>query len=122
MSMLSRDDRLRRLERALLATGDRYCDALLAVEDSEGREIIRVGGRWDRLARAYDADAAAELVPRVVRLEASQDDAGRGLAAWLESSRRGEPDPLRAIVMLLGGARGSGKTWFISLAIVVIGL
>jgi hypothetical protein len=122
MSVKSRRDRVDELCRRILATGDRYADALLVVEDSEGRELMRVGGRWDRLARCYvDADAA-ELAPRVVQLEASQDEAGAGLAAWLESSRRGVVDPKRAIVMLLGGARGSGKTWFVALAIVLIAL
>jgi hypothetical protein len=55
-------------------------------------------------------------------LKESQAEVGRGFAAWLASSRRNEPDPLRPIVMILGGARGSGKTWFLGLAIVAIGI
>jgi hypothetical protein len=120
MPATSRRERIARLRRKLLSA-DRWVDALLVVQDHEGAELLRVGGRWDRVGRRWDREAQ-DVQPLVIRLKESQQEAGRGLARWFESSRRGVVDPLRAIVLLLGGARGSGKTWFVGLAIVLIGL
>jgi hypothetical protein len=110
-----------RFARGRLTSSKRFVDALLVVEDHEGTELLRVGGRWNRSFNCWVKDAK-DVKPHVIRLKESQQEAGRGLAKWLESSRLGVVDPLRAIVMLLGGARGSGKTWFVGLAIVVIGI
>jgi len=118
MPALSRRERVARLQRQLLSP-ERWIDARLVVEDHTGAELFRVGGAWDCRARAY---VERECAAKTVRLKESQTEAGQGFARWLESSRRGVVDPQRAIVMLLGGARGSGKTWFVGLAIVCIGL
>lgn len=120
MPHLSRAEMIR-FARGRLTSSKRFVDALLVVEDHEGKELLRVGGRWDRTFSRWVKDAP-DVKPHAIRLKESQQEAGRGLAGWLESSRLGEVDAKRAIVMLLGGARGSGKTWFVGLAIVVIGI
>lgn len=97
---------------------DRYVDALLVVVDHAGAEVLRTGGRWDRLAHRY---ASRDCPAHVVRLQESQQEIGRGLARWLDLARRGEKKRPRLIVG--GGNRGSGKTWILGgLLMVVIAL
>jgi hypothetical protein len=120
MPATTRRAKLAELRQGLLDP-ERWLDALLVVEDHEGVELLRVGGRWDGSAGRWSPNADG-VTPKVIRLKESQQAAGRGFAHWLESSRRGEIDPLREIVMILGGARGSGKTWLVGLMIVIIGL
>lgn len=99
-----------------LHSSDRYVDALLVVQAPDGSEIYRVGGRWDRLARAYVAGADARL--QVARLQESQvinkdgsPGVAYGFARWLEAVRRG--DKQRPRLTIAGGNRGSGKTYFL---------
>jgi hypothetical protein len=120
MPATTRRAKLEELRQGLLSP-ERWVDALLVVQDHEGTELLRVGGRWDGGACRWDPNADG-VTPKIIRLEESQQAAGRGLAHWLESSRTGLVDPLRAIIMILGGARGSGKTWFVGLMIVIIGM
>lgn len=107
----------RRDLRRLLHT-DRFVDALLVVEGPDGTELLRVGGRWDNVARRY---VAAEGVrPHVRRLKRSQREAGAAIASWLAAARRRDPEA--PILLMLAGARASGKTWMLGLLFVVIGL
>ncbi len=89
---------------------ERYVDCLLVVQDSTGLEILRSGGRWDRLALRYVP--GTDVVPYIARLQESQDDLGRAFARWLEGARRGDAKLPRVIIA--GGNRGSGKTWFLA--------
>jgi hypothetical protein len=116
MAHKSRADRLARLERLLLSP-ERYVGALLEVRTHDDQVLFRTGGTWDRTARRYVQRTAT---PRIVRLQESQADAGRSIARWLDACRRG--DPQRPVVIMFAGARGSGKTWLLGLALVAIGL
>jgi hypothetical protein len=108
-----------RKELRRLHSTDRYVDALLVVESHVGEELFRVGGRWDNLARRY---VAGDCKPLVIKLKESQLEVARAFSRWLTSSRHGAVDALRIILLILAGARGSGKTWFVGLMIVAIGL
>lgn len=88
---------------------DRYVDALLVVRDHAGAEVFRAGGRWDRRMRAYTGEPCQ---PLEVRLQESQQDIARAAARWFEAVDRGNTQ--RARVIIAGGERGSGKTWFLA--------
>jgi hypothetical protein len=107
MPATSRRERIARLQRALISS-ERYVAALLVVESHDGEELIRVGGCWDRELRKF-VDRPVE--PRRVRLEESQIELGRALARWLQLCREGKRRPR---VLMGGGNRGSGKTWFLA--------
>lgn len=116
MPATSRRARLAHLRRQLIDR-ERWVDARLVVESHTGEELFRVGGRWDRLLHRYVDGPVKE---RHIQLEESQLESVRGFVRWLSGSRQN--DPLRGIVLILGGARGSGKTWLLSLLIVAIAL
>lgn len=107
MPATSRRERIARLRRTLLSS-ERWIDALLVVVDHTGGEVFRAGGCWDRQARCY-VDRPCE--PKVVRLEESQFEIGHAYARWLDAARAGKERP---IVLMGGGNRGSGKTWFLA--------
>jgi hypothetical protein len=107
--------RTARLDRRLLPSRDRIVDALLVVVDHTGEEVLRVGGRWDRLARKYIDQACT---PRVVRLEESQLELGRAIGRCLQAVRAGVKK--RPRVLIAGGNRGSGKTWFLAGVVFVV--
>lgn len=102
------EERLRRLERRL-TSADRFVDALLVIVSHDGEELLRAGGCWDtRLKRYVDRPCKAH----VVRLEESQLEMGRSLARWLDAQRKRVKKRIR--VLIGGGNRGSGKTWFLA--------
>lgn len=119
MPALSRAERLARLSRELLSP-ERWVDALLVVVAHDGRELFRCGGLWDVQRRAYVTRPDREPTPHVVRLQESQLEIGEGFARWLDACRRG--DSKRPRVIVAGGNRGSGKTWFCALVIVAVAL
>ncbi len=107
--MPSTSERITALERRLLSP-ERFVDALLEVRTPEGETLFRTGGRWDRHLKRYVG--AEHVLPHVVELKQSQVDVGRGFARWLDACRRG--DASRPRVIMAGGNRGSGKTWFLA--------
>lgn len=116
MPLTSRRSRLRRLHRFLLSD-ERHVDALLVVQSHTGEELFRVGGKWDRHIRRY---VEGECKPHVVRLQESQLELGKAFGRWLIAAREGRKRPR---VIMGGGNRGSGKTWFLAgLASVVMAL
>ena len=106
MPATSRRERIAKLQRQLLSP-ERWIDALLVVNDHEGKEVLRVGGSWDRQLRAY-VDRPCK--PHVVTLQESQHAAGYGFARWLSASLANEPKRRRLSMEI--GNRGGGKTWF----------
>lgn len=120
MPVASRRERIARLRRALLSP-ERFVDALLVVESHAGEELIRVGGCWDTQLRRYvEPPDGHQVRAHRVRLEESQLGMGLELKHWLEleSARRH-----RRRVIIGGGNRGSGKTWFLGgLAFVIFAL
>lgn len=79
------------------------------VTDPDGNEVLRAGGRWDRLTRGYVPGAAVK--PRVVALQPSQVDIAREFAAWMAAAKAGESKRIRALIGM--GGRGSGKTYLL---------
>ena len=99
-------------------SSDRYTDALLAVTDHTGLEIFRVGGRWDGRLGMYVGGAT--VAPHVFRCEESQEEAMRGVAGWLDATRRN--DETRPVLLILAGDRGSGKTHMLAALYVICAL
>lgn len=108
--------RIAQLEQRL--TG-RWVDALLVVHSHDGAELLRVGGCWDRELERWDPERQA--APHVVVLQESQDGIGGELASWRDACVRG--DVGRILLLIAGGNRGSGKTWFLAgVALVAVAL
>lgn len=93
--------------RRRLLGSERWIDALLVVQLHDGEELFRVGGCWDSYLRCYVARSCA---PHVIRLEASQTEVGHDLKKMVAQVKAG--DSTRARALILGGNRGSGKTFF----------
>lgn len=89
---------------------DRYVDALLVVQDHLGAEAFRAGGRWDRRLQRYVGDQ--ECDPVVAQLQESQFEIAHAAGRWFAAVDAGQVD--RARVLIAGGERGSGKTWFLA--------
>jgi hypothetical protein len=100
-------------------TTDRYVDILLVVTAPDGREVFRVGGRWDRRLRCY-VQGAEDVVETRRGLEPSQLEAGEWLARWMERASAKDED--KEIVLELAGDRGSGKTHFLGFIFVAFAL
>lgn len=101
----------------------RLCDVIdrKPVAGSD-EELIEVGGRWDRRAKAWsDSDPEAQ---RVIRLHRGQESAARWLADWFRRRQRGSrrvwDSEMRRIwtLLLLGGRRG-GKSHLSCVALVI---
>lgn len=98
---------------------EQFCDLQLrwVLQDARGKvqpdapTLLQVGGRWDRLAKRYVADADRSMV---LGLHPGQVPAARWLAGWFEAKARGElvrEEDGRAIFsLLLHGGRRAGKT------------
>lgn len=96
----------------------RWC-VTSVVRDADGRprwadddeEILRVGGRWDRVSSAWVGEAEQAVVVRIVR-GGGQERAARWLAKWFRAFLTGDwrPFPRRLWSMLMLGGRRSGKT------------
>lgn len=74
-------------------------------------EVLRAGGRWDRLEHCYTADPVAQ--PLVYDLVEAQVEAARWFAAWLlrfkaRQRKKGRTRDKRSLMHY--GARGGGKT------------
>lgn len=104
MPHLSRAQKLGFLKRRLTSP-ERWISCLLVVQSHAGEEVFRVGGCWDTHLQCY---VERPCVPHFVQLEESQLEAAIAFAGWLEKQRAQRKRP-RAIVM--GGNRGSGKTY-----------
>lgn len=96
---------------------ERYVDQLLVVQDHHGAEVIRVGGRWDRIARCY---VAGPCLPRILTLNEGQYDAGYCVAKYIRARLANDPDRI-ALLMLIGN-RGGGKTFALALLVVLLAL
>jgi hypothetical protein len=107
MPHTSRQERIARLRRALVSP-DRWVEARLVVESHTGEELFRIGGCWDRELRRYVDRPCKE---RRISLQESQLELGRAFGRWLAAARAGER---RSRVLIGGGNRGSGKTWFLA--------
>jgi hypothetical protein len=107
MPALSRRERLALHEKRLLSA-NRYVEALLVVESHLGEEIFRVGGCWDRELQRYVDRPCAE---HRVKLQESQLELGRAMGRWFALQRDGKRRPR---ILMGGGNRGSGKTWFLA--------
>lgn len=118
---------LRRFAEILAETdsGDRYVHLAVSwrvcsiVKDAAGRtawagsgeeEILRVGGRWDRVERRWDGEASEVVVVRIVR-GGGQERAARWFAEWFRRHVIGDWRGFRRVwsALLLGGRR-SGKS------------
>ena len=107
-------------------SNERDVDALLVIQGPDGKELHRAGGRWSPRLRCYLP--GVEVKPHVVRLQESQErdtDGSPGVVysflRWIEAVRIGDKNRIR--LLMAGGNRGSGKTFFLGgLAIVVIAL
>jgi hypothetical protein len=125
MPQLSRASMRRELRKALLTDAD-VVDCALEVVAPDGRLLLRVGGRWDTIAKRY---VPGECKAAVVRLEQSQVEADPGtgkslwdgFAAWLAAMDA--KDDARPIVIMACGNRGSGKTFFLgSVAALIVAI
>lgn len=88
-----------------LTSPERWISCLLVVQSHVGEEVFRVGGCWDTHLQCYVERPCA---PHVVHLEESQLEAGIAFATWLEKQRAKKK---RRRALVLGGNRGSGKTF-----------
>ncbi len=96
---------------------DRFVDQLLVVKDHLGAEVIRVGGRWDRINKCY---VDGPCTPRFLSLNEGQYEAGYCVAAYIRA--RLANDPNRIALLMLIGNRGGGKTFALALLVVLLEL
>jgi hypothetical protein len=94
-----------------------FVDLCLVVRDHLGAEVIRVGGRWDRINRCYVQGPCA---PRVIVLNEAQHEIGHCIAKYIRARLANDPDRI-ALLMAIGN-RGGGKTWVCALLIVLLAL
>lgn len=81
------------------------------------RELLKVGGRWDRRRRRW---AGESTKPLVLRLHRGQERAGRWLVEWLRRWVSGDWTGFRRVwSMLMIGGRRSGKTHLACVAKVI---
>ena len=110
-----------------LRTHDPKCAALnMAAEDpcscgqdglSNGTELVRVGGQWDRRNKRY-VGPAKKL--RVLRVHPGQEHAAKYFAKWLRcKARKDWKDIDRVYSLILTGGRRGGKSRFAIWAVVV---
>lgn len=83
-------------------------------------EVCRIGGRWDRRAKCWSADARKA---RIVRVHRGQERAARWLAEWLRRKSTGDWRGFWRVwsVLLVGGRRG-GKSHLAVLAVCLFGV
>lgn len=104
---------LNREFRALLAEEEsqedkRYIDLCVVWRRAlTGDVLLKVGGRWDRIARRYVGPAEH---CRVIDLKESQVEPARWAAYWITEKLAGRPRDFFSLFLL--GDRGGGKTTF----------
>lgn len=123
------------LAEANQAIGERFVDMAISLrvadakvggdgapflDPSTDEELIVVGGRWDRLEKAWCGRAAHVAVLRVHR---GQEDAARWLADWVRRGATGDWTGVeRAWSALFIGARRSGKSHLACLLLAIFGV
>lgn len=85
------------------------------------QEILRLGGRWDRVKREWTDDPVAKVAVLRITRGGAQEKAARWLATWFRAHIAGDWSAFpRAIwsVLLMGGRR-SGKSHLACIALVL---
>lgn len=110
---------LNREFRALLSVDEeqedqRYIDLCVVWRRAlTGEVLLKVGGRWDRIAQRYDGPAEH---CRVIELKESQVEPARWAAYWIQEKLAGNPRDFFSLFLI--GDRGGGKTTF---SVILIG-
>lgn len=102
------------IQRIARALEGRHIDQEIELRTQAGEVLLRAGGRWDRISRRYDGPA---LVPHVVVVKRSQEEAARNLARWFELYD--VDDASRVALEMYADKRRGGKTYFVVLLVVL---
>lgn len=96
----------------LLGAQQRYQDLMLVFRHKKtGRELLRVGGRWDRTKREYLEPDPEDLRGRVIFVNDNQVATVERFRDWLDGRLNGGP---RQRLLITGGGRRGGKSFIIT--------
>lgn len=95
-----------------LGAEHRYLDLCLIFQHKKtGEELLRVGGRWDRTAKAFLDPDPADLTAKVIKVNPNQVGTVLKFREWLEARINGGP---RKRLLITGGDRRGGKSFIVT--------
>jgi len=95
-----------------LGAQSRFLDLCLVFRHKKTRkELLRVGGRWDRTLKRFTDEDPADLTARVVLVNENQVATVERFREWLAARLSGGP---RKRLLITGGGRRGGKSFIIT--------
>jgi hypothetical protein len=96
----------------ILGAEGRFIDLCLVFRGkTTGKDLLRVGGRWDQTTRQFIDEDPEDLTGKVVWVNANQEATVLRFGEWLAARLNGGP---RKRMLITGGDRRGGKSYIVT--------